>query len=175
MKPIAIVLNGASSAGKTSIAKAMQQLWPSPLIHASLDSFTDVFAWSAIQSKEAREQCHAFGVQSFHSYLSTIADSDYPIVIDHVFEQKSWFESTRDALHQRATFFVAVRCDLPILEDRERKRGNRRLGLARRQHEIVHKSMNYDLEVDTNNLSSMDCAKLVIEMATKNSPRSLDR
>lgn len=53
MPPIAIILNGASSSGKTSIARAMQAIWPSPLIHASLDSFTDVFRWPAVRDAVA--------------------------------------------------------------------------------------------------------------------------
>jgi len=38
MTPIAFILNGASSSGKTSIADAMQELWLDPLIHASLNT-----------------------------------------------------------------------------------------------------------------------------------------
>jgi len=48
MNPFAIVLNGPSSAGKTSIARAIQSLAGTPVLHASLDTFTDMFHWPAI-------------------------------------------------------------------------------------------------------------------------------
>ncbi|GAB5559797.1 MAG: hypothetical protein SynsKO_14440 [Synoicihabitans sp.] len=167
MKPIAIVLNGASSSGKTSLAKALQEVWSTPLIHASLDSFTDVFSWSAIRSEETRKGCHKFGVQSFHNYLSSIAKSDYPIVVDHVFEQKSWLENTRKALKHRPVIFVFVRCDLSILGKREKQRGDRRIGLARAQHELVHESIIYDLEVDTTHQTPACCAAIIMNTLQK--------
>ncbi|MBS0585452.1 MAG: hypothetical protein JSR76_04015 [Verrucomicrobia bacterium] len=34
-----IFLNGTSSAGKTSVAKKIQELYPEPLLHMGIDSF----------------------------------------------------------------------------------------------------------------------------------------
>ncbi|MGO4842853.1 hypothetical protein AB4144_62330, partial [Rhizobiaceae sp. 2RAB30] len=44
---------------------------------------------------------------------------------------------------------VGVFAPLDVLEDRERRRGDRLIGLARWQYERVHRDMVYDLEVDT--------------------------
>lgn len=167
MQPIAIVLNGSSSSGKTSIARAMQEIWPAPLIHASLDSFTDVFRWTAIQDEPLRRKCHQFGIGSFHDYLSRTASSPFSIVVDHVLELPAWHEDTCKALEARPTWFVAVRCPVEILETREKTRGNRRGGLARSQFELVHKGKIYDLEVDTVNHSSEECADLILKEATE--------
>lgn len=178
MEPIAVILNGASSAGKTSIAKAMQQIWPSPLIHASLDSFTDVFDWTAIEQDEVRDRCHQFGINTFHDYLVSVAECPFSVVVDHVFEQRAWYENTRNALKQKPMLFVAIQCDLTVLEARERERGNRRIGLSRSQHQRVHDDIDYDLEVDTTNQSPMACAKLIMKLAqetyAKRSPNRAD-
>ena len=165
MHPIAIVLNGASSAGKTSIARAMQEIWPAPLIHASLDSFTDVFRWSAIRGEEVRRECHTYGVASFHDYLSRAAASGFPLVVDHVFEQQTWYESTLEALKRLPTLVVGVRCPIDILEDREMRRNDRKAGMARWQHLRVHEGKRYDLEVDTKAVSAAECASVILRAA----------
>jgi chloramphenicol 3-O phosphotransferase len=65
MNSVIIVLNGASSAGKTSIAQAIQRLSQTPVIHASLDTFTDMFHWPVIADQEEGRECHRVGVANF--------------------------------------------------------------------------------------------------------------
>ncbi|MET1028591.1 MAG: hypothetical protein ABWY00_15595 [Dongiaceae bacterium] len=50
-----------------------------------------------------------------------------------------------------------------MLEERERLRGDRMIGLARWQYERVHLGMAYDLEVDATKASAVDCARLIKE------------
>ncbi|HEY1933129.1 MAG TPA: hypothetical protein VGG99_14035 [Acetobacteraceae bacterium] len=50
---------------------------------------------------------------------------------------------------------------MDALEARERQRGDRSIGLARRQYDRVHKGMRYDLEVDTGTASALACAELI--------------
>jgi chloramphenicol 3-O-phosphotransferase len=52
MKPIAIVLNGASSAGKGAIARAIQELAGKPVLHVSLDMFTDMFQFERVHEQK---------------------------------------------------------------------------------------------------------------------------
>src|SRR5687768_16014284 len=98
MNSVIIVLNGASSAGKTSIARAVQRLSKTPVIYAALDTFTDMFDWAAIGDEAIRAECHRVGVANFHATLPILASNHFPIVVDHVFEQSAWFEACRDAL-----------------------------------------------------------------------------
>src|SRR4051812_36736494 len=167
MKPVALVLNGASSAGKTSIARAMQRISLTPILHASLDTFTDMFYWPAIASEETRRECHALGVANFHAALATLAANRFILVVDHVFEQPGWFESCRDALKERQTYFIGVRCPLPILEEREKARGDRKVGLAKSQFERVHAGRTYALELDTSVMRADDCAGSILVFLSK--------
>ena len=165
MKPIAIVLNGASSSGKTSIAKAIQRLSRTPVLHASLDSFTDMFCWSAISDPIVQRECHRFGVDSFHASLSILASGRFSLIVDHVFEQHVWFEATRDALKVMPIHFVGVRCALAVLEEREKSRADRRVGLSRWQFDRVHEKKEYDLEVDTGSQPPEVCAETILKTA----------
>jgi chloramphenicol 3-O phosphotransferase len=162
MKSVAIVLNGASSAGKSSIAKAIQRLSKTPVIHASLDTFTDMFDWAAIGDDSVRGECHRVGVANFHATLPILASSRFPVVVYHGFEQHVWFEACRDSLKGKRTYFIGVRCPLPVLEQREKVRGDRRIGLARWQFERVHHDKPYTLEVDTSRHSIDDCAVSIL-------------
>jgi len=165
MKPIAIVLNGASSSGKTSIAQAIQRLSRTPVLHASLDSFTEMFCWSAISDPDIQRDCHRFGVSSFHACLPILASGRFSLVVDHVFEQHAWYEATREALKMMPIHFVGVRCALSVLEEREKKRADRRVGLARWQFDRVHERKVYDLEVDTESQTADACAAMILKTA----------
>jgi len=43
------------------------------------------------------------------------------------------------------------------------ERGDRMIGLARWQYNLVHKGKRYDLEVDTSSTTPMECAALIKE------------
>jgi len=163
MKPVVIVLNGASSSGKTSIAKAIQRLSMTPVLHASLDTFTDMFQWSAIGDSEVRNECHRVGVANFHAVLPILVSSRFPVIVDHVFEQHVWFEACRAALQGRRTYYVGVHCPVEVLANRERGRGDRTIGLAQWQFDRVHDLKPYDIEVDTSRLSPDGCASAILK------------
>ena len=154
MKPIAIILNGPSSAGKTSIARAIQRLSPTPVLHASLDTFH----CPVIADQEERKECHRVGVENFHAALPILASSRFPLVIDHVFEQHAWFEACDASLKGNRVYFVGVRCPLSVLEAREKARGDRRIGMAKWQFDRVHEQKRYAIEVDTSVHSAEECA-----------------
>jgi chloramphenicol 3-O phosphotransferase len=161
MRPIAIVLNGTSSSGKTSIAKAIQRIAGEPVIHASLDSFTDMFDWPSISDPHLAHTCHAAGVANFHAALPILAQGTIPIVVDHVFELREWYAACTAALSARTIYLVGVRCKIEVLEACEAARGDRRIGMARFQLDRVHEQINYSLEVDTSACSSQECARTI--------------
>ena len=162
MSSVVIVLNGASSAGKTSIARAIQERSPTPVLHASLDAFVDMFHWPAIAEKEERWECQRTGVANFHAALPILAASRFHLVVDHVFEQMAWFEACRDALKEKKTYFIGVRCPLPILGAREKARGDRKLGMAASQVDRVHANKPYAFEVDTSVHTADECAEAIL-------------
>lgn len=55
----------------------------------------------------------------------------------------------RDRLVGLEVYYVGLFAPLDDLEQREKDRGDRLLGLARWQHDRVHKGISYDLEIDT--------------------------
>jgi chloramphenicol 3-O phosphotransferase len=58
-------------------------------------------------------------------------------------------------------YFVGVFAPLDVFEARERERRDRLIGLALWQFSRVHEGMTYDLEVNTDSASPMECATLI--------------
>ena len=57
--------------------------------------------------------------------------------------------------------FVGRSAPLPVLEKRERDRGDRMPGLARDQWQRVHDGIAYDFGIDTSQLSANAAAELI--------------
>jgi chloramphenicol 3-O phosphotransferase len=57
--------------------------------------------------------------------------------------------------------WVGVRCDTEIAAGREIARGDRAIGMAASQAEVVHTGVVYDIEVDTSHTESLDCARAI--------------
>src|SRR5438445_10332694 len=67
-----VIVNGCSSAGKTSIIKEMQNLYDKPLLHTGLDRF-----WAMIP-----DQYKEYGSKAYEGYLfsQTTSNDNNPIV-----------------------------------------------------------------------------------------------
>lgn len=163
MRPVDVVLlNGTSSSGKTSLARALQARAGVPLLHASLDTFTDMYRWDAITDPAERRLCHATGVGHFHAALRLMAAAPHAIVVDHVLELPAWQAATRDALAGRRVHWVRVHCPREVLAERERARGDRHPGMAAGQLDRVHQGVAYDFAVDTSRESPESGADLIL-------------
>ena len=59
--------------------------------------------------------------------------------------------------------WVGVRCDAAVATAREACRGDRVVGMAASQADVVHRGVTYDIEVDTTRISTADCARLIVD------------
>jgi chloramphenicol 3-O phosphotransferase len=171
-----IILNGAGSAGKTSAAKAFQRCAAEPWLHVSGDVFLDMIApqlWGDPRGIVFR-QFEDEGVPSveiemgaelhrlmlgMRASVAALARAGNNCIVDDVMlsvtDQRDYCVFATGLLIQ----FVAIHATLPILEERERNRGDRMIGLSRWQFPRVHQSIQYDFEVDTTNIGPMEVAE----------------
>lgn len=84
----------------------------------------------------------------YHS-VAAFARAGNDLVVDHIFEDQAGFEEFMAALTGIDLFLVGVHCPLEELERRERSRGDRRVGDARKDLETVHTFCDYRVEVDS--------------------------
>jgi len=186
MKPGRIILlNGASSAGKTSLLRALQDALPEPYLEAGLDKFIwmlprrylDRPLWDEVMGRvvAAGPVGHHL-VTAMHQTIALLADAGWNVLADHVLVEPAWLDDCAERFAGRDALLVGVRCPLEVLEERERARKDRTLGQARLYHERVHAHGEYDLEVDTSLHSPQECARQVCDwLAAGHTPGALRR
>lgn len=153
-----LFLNGTSSAGKTTAARAFQQLWQEPVLYASIDSFIFMFADHVLKNDAVRKDALLPLISAFNQSLPNIAATGFPVIVDYVMESRAWLDECLDTLRDHDVYFVGVKCPLDELERRELARGDRQVGFARWQFDRVHRYGDYDLELDTHAHSPEQCA-----------------
>jgi chloramphenicol 3-O phosphotransferase len=182
---ITVVLNGTSSAGKTSIAEAIRAVSPLPWQISGIDTFlalqpdtmfalpgadavSDGFTWSAATVDGVACWDVVLGAQGLrfvravHQYWAASAAEGFNQVIDHVLLNSAMGADLTTRLAPHRPLYVGVRCPFEVLDERERQRGDRVLGQGRGIGSHVHDYVPYDLEVDTSVLTSEEAAHSVL-------------
>jgi chloramphenicol 3-O phosphotransferase len=156
-----IFLNGTSSSGKSTLAQALQAgLADHVFLHVAEDMFFNMLPAHAYQHADF----FRYGSQLYSGFaysVAALAGSGSRVIVDTVAWSPGSLEAFLHALQTTPTLAVGVHCDLEVLEERERKRGDRSAGLARRQYNLAHQDMLYDVEVDTSR-QSLDVSVAVI-------------
>lgn len=183
MTATCIVLNGTSCSGKSSIAAALQQLWPRPLQVTGIDTFLGAqskrffatdgrvvagFSWVpvTVYGQPAFDVVPGplgLGmIKASHAYWAACAGAGLDQVIDDVWLVPDQPAGLQDALPAANTLWVGVHCPLAIAEQRERERGDRIVGTARGQNTLVHTFRKYDVDVDTSVATPQECAEAIL-------------
>jgi chloramphenicol 3-O phosphotransferase len=163
-----ILLNGASSSGKTSIATALLSILDRPYFHMAVDAFNSM--WSKeptrILAPDDLTALLARMRAGFHRAVAGMAVAGNDIVADHVLSEP-W--RLRDCLTVFAgieVVFVGVHCPVEELRRRELARGDRTVGQAAAQLPAVHAHGSYDIECDTGTATPMRCATQIKDYLT---------
>jgi len=163
-----IFLNGASSSGKSTLAKALQAALDEPFLHVSSDHLVD-----AGLLPQRREHGGAFDwwhqmrprfFAGFHRCLPALAEAGNDLIVEHIIEFASWRRELATLLTGLDVYLVGVHCDLTELDRRERERGDRRAGEGRTHVDIdgIHTFGRYDLDVDTTAGVNADLVRSVL-------------
>lgn len=167
-----IFLNGASSSGKTSILKALQNMLDEPYLDMGIDRFIwmlpkrylDRPLWDDVLGKAVQAGPEGRILFSgMHRAIAAAAETGNNILADHVLVEKDWVDECARLFADMPAYLIGIQCPLEVLEQRERERKDRTLGQARTQFDVIHKYTIYDLEIDTSRLTIEECAQRVIE------------
>ena len=173
-----ILINGASSAGKSNLARLLQQKVPESFLHWSFDHLreSDALPRARIRNGEldwARMRPAVF--EGFHGCLPAFAKAGVNLIVDHIIEQEQWLAELVELLAPFDVFCVGVHCPLPELERRERQRGDRRPGEARRDFHAVHRFTEYDLAIDATQPNEGNVARLITAWQARSRPTAFER
>jgi chloramphenicol 3-O phosphotransferase len=160
-----IFLNGASSSGKSTIARELQKVLPDPYLHVSIDAFLHLLPAPFLDDGGGLARELPRLLAGFHASSAAIARAGNCVIVDTVLQEPAWIAPCVRAFEGLEVIFVAVRCSLETLESRESARGDRRVGMARYQYDRVHAHGVYDLEVDTSIVPLGECVSRILEYA----------
>ena len=173
-----ILINGASSSGKSTLARQLQQTLPIPFWHFSFDHLRDSNALPMARVRSGEIDWSAMRpavFDGFHRCLPVLAEAGNNLIVDHIIENEMWMSDLVKLLAGLDVFFVGVHCPLPELERRERERGNRRVGEARTDYQVVHGFAEYDLEIDSMQPCQINVNTLVDAWESRQHPSAFER
>jgi chloramphenicol 3-O phosphotransferase len=161
-----VLLNGVSSVGKGSVAKALQKIASRPMLHVQMDAFLEMLPAAMFGAPEGYvfETTEHDGkpvtavisgpvmetaLRGMRGAVAALAEAGADVIVDEVLWDPDALADYRRRLAPFALHTVGLFAPLEVIEHRERQRGDRDLGLARWQYDKVHGGMSYDLELDT--------------------------
>lgn len=169
-----IVLNGVGSVGKSSTARALQAIAARPLLHVAMDAFIQMMPMKLVghadglvfETGEA-DGCPSVEIRTgpvparalagMRHAVAALADQGNDLIVDEVMLGDEHLEY-RALLARHDLRFAGLFAPLDVLEARERRRGDRELGLSRWQYGRVHNGIDYDLTLDTTQTSPAENA-----------------
>lgn len=159
-----IFLHGASSSGKSTIARALQDRIERPFWHISIDHLRDagVLPMRRFRSGEFRwSEARAAFFDGFHRSLRAYADAGNDLILEHILDTDGWLDALTELLAGHDVFFVGVHCPLELLIEREVARGDRPVGSARQDYETVHVGKVYDVELNSTDGTDANVERLL--------------
>jgi chloramphenicol 3-O phosphotransferase len=156
MAGMVVFLNGASSAGKGTLARALQRTFDRMFLHVAMDYVFEAMEvagyngavqlgdaippklrrgtafvhddWKFVRIEYGDESKQAF--RGFFAMLAGLADEGNDLIVD-AFLTEPWLVSSAARLADLPAYLVGLRCGVDELERRERERGDRFPGIAR--------------------------------------------
>jgi chloramphenicol 3-O phosphotransferase len=179
IRDVIVILNGTSSSGKSTLAKALQDRLARPFLAMGIDTlvfglphrylnkpdlWAHVFHYDYVAERVERITPGPLGhqlVRGMHSAVAALAHEGLDVVVDHVLLDADWAADLNARLAPFHVLRVGVTCPVAVLEDREASRRDRTLGQARAQSALVHTFMAYDVVVDTSRATPAECAEII--------------
>ena len=182
-----LVLNGASSAGKSTLARALQERLE------KAGSCWVIFSWDDFVPRLPSRWCGGPGdigdlaehgcryrlqedgnggaallevgdlgrrmLRGYHRAVAAVARAGISVIVEEVMITADEWQDWIDALAGLDVKWVGVRCDAEVAEQRELDRGDRYPGLAKGTSVAAHGHAVYDMEVDTTESPAEDVVR----------------
>ena len=152
-----ILLNGTSSSGKTTLARALHAAVDPRFHYYASDQLADAgFRPMDVDVRFAWREAFFDG---FHRSIPSFASAGLDIIVEHIVERASWAEQLATLLTGFDVFWVGVHAPVPELLRRGKARGDRHAGEAL-EHLGTHGFCRYDIEVDTTEPAAANVAAI---------------
>lgn len=155
-----VVLNGPSSAGKSTTATAFQALMPGPWWHTGMDALS-----AMLPADEARRaMC---GVERFvtalHRFVADLAHQGHDVVYETGFLEEGWVEDFRRETARLRVFVVEFSLSLEAVRTRESARADRLDGYSEASYGRLLRPFPEALMLDAEGLNPDERARAIRE------------
>ncbi len=154
-----ILLNGTTSAGKTTIGRALQDVMDEPYFLSGADHFQITYPPGLITVtedptatsdgllavygegglQEVRQGPLARRVfEGVHRAMAALSDAGLNVIVDSVITDPPGLETIVSIFHEYPAYFVCIDLSLAAAEERERTRGDRGPGNVRYFYDKVY-------------------------------------
>jgi chloramphenicol 3-O phosphotransferase len=142
-----ILLNGSPSAGKTSLAKAVQEAFAEPYFHLGIDTFVghvgtqrhrtmgthaaEGVSLIPIPGTDPPETEFRIGpagealISAMHHAIGAVARAGHGVVVDYHVMKPAWMDEWVAVWADLPVLLVHVSCPLAVVEERSATRGDR--------------------------------------------------
>lgn len=180
-----IVLNGGSSAGKSSIATAFQELVSDCWMHLGIDMFWYAIPQSQIDLDQVRPEYYTWDVtvdadglewlsvtpgplleRAMHArYLAIKAflDEGLNVISDDLIWTRDWLVDLLRTFAGYQVWLVGVHVSDDEGSRRESGRDHRIAGASRGSARAAHADLEYDFELDTTDMPVPELARVLVE------------
>ena len=168
-----MLLQGTSSAGKSTLARAVQVNLDEYWWVLDADDITRMQPasqksgwWEPTRAERPHpswgpDVCLSRWLAGYFGCLATIAKTGSNVIAVGGWLQTDWLRDLASALEGIEAYCVGVYCPLEEIERREQVRGDRPPGYARSQYGLVHTHAPYDSAVDTAALTTEECVRVI--------------
>lgn len=156
-----LLLNGPSSAGKSTIARELRRLLcrrgVDPVV-ISIDDHMKLSPGEEIWEDDVFEIMPDMG----RDIAAALARGKW-VIVDHVITSARIYGALLDAAAGYSVKAVRVNCSLETLRKRERERGDRFVGSAEASWRWLYPKEGYDLEIDSERAEPAALAERILE------------
>ena len=174
-----VVLNGTSSSGKTTIARALQETAPRLLLNFSIDSILSGLPASALErivrGDDISDLDYPGLVRGYYACVRELLILGRDLIIDNAITARDRAELLVNAVASHHVVMVGLDCAPEVLAGRERARGDRQLGMAAAQHARIHAWLQYDLRIDTAHISAEAAAREIVRVMETGRSEAFER
>lgn len=169
-----ILLNGASSSGKSSLARELLEVFDERWFHMPVDAFHAMRARKDLPRLEL-EALFRRTRQGYHGAVAGMVQAGNSVVADHVLSEPWRLADILEQWGGMDVVMVGLHCPLDELNRREKARRDREPGTAESQFHVVHVGVEYDCEVDTSAEGALEIGTAGCSASARRSSGSLVR
>ncbi|MCL2202859.1 MAG: chloramphenicol phosphotransferase CPT family protein [Defluviitaleaceae bacterium] len=176
-----ILLNGVSSSGKTSVAKAIQDAANEHFYHICNDMFVKLeveMLCAKFVAKAGKHGAYSYEYMAescvlMYHFAKTMVGLGINVIFETMLCDTEGFlekynmsnlDIFHDILKGLDIFMVELFCPLDECSRRNVERGDRGINQSTQQHELMHKNIQFDFSVDTSIHSAEECADKILSI-----------